>query len=246
MALKKSRVRVSLAPFFLVLSFLLSCVFSPSASAQKVSSKIPDLVAYVIALPDGTLKISIAYRDLVSRNEALKEGETLAKNLSLTLVAKPSVKIEKGGDGLQATSIDLRGRGQLPARDAMPDLLPFLSAFRTRRQMALIVPADIKFDADRQDRVAQNEAYRVQWDRTQDGAYQYRIDFRDREATLPPPVFHIVARQEVPVSGSLQTSDPPLQNAPQKMILFVLALLAGISLVGGVLLLIRRGRVTAH
>ena len=246
MALKKSRVRVSLAPFFLVLSFLLSCASSFSASAQKVSSQIPDLVAYVIALPDGTLKISIAYRDLVSRKEALQEGETLANNLSLNLVAKPSVKIEKGGDGLKATSVDLRGRGQLPARDAMPDLLPFLNAFRSRKQMALIVPADIKFEVDRQDRVAQNEAYRVQWDRTQDGAYQYRVDFRDREATLTPPIFHVVAKQETPASVSLQTSDRPLQNAPQKMILFVLALLAGISLIGGVLLLIRRGRVTAH
>ncbi len=241
MALKKSGVRVSLAPFvFFGLLFPSSCVMGQLSRP----SQIPDAVLYAFPGSDGTVKISVAYRAAVASRMATGEIQALVRSLGLTPLQKPQIKTEAGADGSRATSTQVRLQGQLRGRDQLPDLLPFVAAFRGRKQIEVIIPASVSFGSLRNDQKADNRAYSVYWDRSQDGAYQFLITFHDPKAPLESPRFDLLplASKARPEASSLP--ETRRSSSPLPFVLGLISLVAGIFVFSGVLLLIRRNHAS--
>ena len=259
MALKKSGVRVSLAPFVLRFAFqwslcpffllvcLLLILIAPlcvSVSAQQPNSELPEAVLYAMSNAQGGITLSVAYRDKVLRKQVESEVGTLAARLKLSPLSRLDLKTEPSiSGGTPSTSAYVKLSGELPANNGYPILLPFLEAFRGHKQILIVIPADTHFDVDRTDQVASTEAYRVQWMRGQEGAYQYEVKFQDPEAVLSEPVFHAVISLHSNSDASSSDSVTRVGSTGSQYTLLLLAILGGITLVGGVLLVIRHRRV---
>ena len=239
MALKKSGVRVSLAPFFL--AFACFADTSPAIS-QTPPPAVPELVLYVLAPGNGSIQLSIAYRDKLAGTRVNSDLSSLAARISLSSAQRPVITTDRDGNGATVTSASLSGAGSLPVRDGIPDPVPLIEALRTHARFEIVIPRDVSFRDDPREFIADNEAYSLRWARSSDGAFQYSVWMKDKSKPVMAPMYKAVG--SLTKNNKTQPLDAPIPEtqSSNSAKLLMLAAMGGIFLIGGVMLMVRRGR----